>query len=85
MNRVMILSGAVQSGKSTALLNSFANAPRIGGFICPDVNGQRMICFLSENRVVPFQIAAQENEISIGKFSFDKNIFNKYLTHKDKR
>lgn len=77
MSKVLILSGAVQSGKTTALLNHFSRKSNIGGFICPDVNGQRMICFLNEKRVIPLQIANNENEISIGRFTFDKNVFNK--------
>ncbi|MFN5347708.1 MAG: NTP transferase domain-containing protein [Bacteroidota bacterium] len=77
MSKVVILSGAVQSGKTTALLNHFSPKSNIGGFICPDVNGQRMIYILNERRVVPFQIVNKENEISIGKFTFDKNVFNK--------
>jgi len=77
MSKVLILSGAVQSGKTTALLNHFSRKSNVGGFICPDVNGQRMICFLNEKRVIPLQIANQENEISIGRFTFDKNVFNK--------
>jgi len=77
MSNVVILSGAVQSGKTTALLNHFSRKSNVGGFICPDVNGQRMIYFLNERRVVPFQIVNNENEVSIGKFTFDKNVFNK--------
>ena len=77
MSKVVILSGAVQSGKTTALLNHFSTKSNIGGFICPDVNGQRMICFLNEKRVIPLQIAKDDNEISIGRFTFDKNVFNK--------
>ncbi len=77
MSKVVILSGAVQSGKTTSLLKHFSNTNAIGGFICPDVNGKRMMFYTSEKRVVPFQITQQNNSVSIGKFAFDQNVFNK--------
>jgi molybdopterin-guanine dinucleotide biosynthesis protein A/nucleoside-triphosphatase THEP1 len=77
MSKVIVLSGAVQSGKTTALLKHFSIMNSVGGFICPDVNGKRMMFFTSEKRVVPFQIAQQENAVSIGKFAFDQDVFNK--------
>ena len=77
MSKVVILSGAVQSGKTTSLLKHFSNTNAVGGFICPDVNGKRMMFYTSEKRVVPFQIAQQNNSVSIGKFAFDQNVFNK--------
>jgi molybdopterin-guanine dinucleotide biosynthesis protein A/nucleoside-triphosphatase THEP1 len=77
MSKVVILSGAVQSGKTTSLLKHFSNTNAVGGFICPDVNGKRMMFYTSEKRVVPFQITQQNNSVSIGKFAFDQNVFNK--------
>ncbi|MFM2156171.1 MAG: putative bifunctional molybdopterin-guanine dinucleotide biosynthesis protein MobB/MobA [Bacteroidota bacterium] len=77
MSNVIVLSGGVQSGKTTALLKHFSKLNAVGGFFCPDVNGKRMMFFTSEKRVVPFQIAQQEVAVSIGKFSFDDDVFNK--------
>jgi molybdopterin-guanine dinucleotide biosynthesis protein A len=77
MSKVVILTGAVQSGKTTSLLNYFSKKEGVGGFICPDVNGKRMMLLMSEKRVVPFQIPQQEKSISIGKFAFNKDVFNK--------
>lgn len=76
MSKVVILTGAVQSGKSTSLLKHFSNTDNVGGFICPDLNGKRMMFYKAENRVVPFQITQQDCSVSIGKFSFDQNVFN---------
>jgi len=77
MSKVVILSGAVQSGKTTSLLKHFSNNNAVGGFICPDVNGKRMMFYTSEKRVLPFQITQQGNSVSIGKFAFDQAVFNK--------
>ena len=77
MSKVVILSGAVQSGKTTSLLKHFSNTNAVGGFICPDVNGKRMMFYTSEKRVVPFQITQQDNSVSIGKFAFNQDVFNK--------
>jgi molybdopterin-guanine dinucleotide biosynthesis protein A len=77
MSRILILSGQVQSGKTTSLLKYFSNTDAVGGFICPDLNGVRMMYWVAEKRVVPLQIVSQEKAVSIGKFNFDQDVFNK--------
>ncbi len=77
MSKVVILSGTVQSGKTTSLLKHFSKTKAVGGFICPDVNGARMMYFVSESRVVPFQIPQKEKSILIGKFAFNEEVINK--------
>ena len=77
MSKFVILSGAVQSGKTTSLIKHFSNTNAVGGFICPDVNGKRMMFYTSDKRVLPFQITQQDNSVSIGKFAFDQSVFNK--------
>jgi hypothetical protein len=77
MSKVVILSGAIQSGKTTTLLKRFSKSSSVGVFICPDVHGQRMMYFCSENRLVPFQKPDDMDAVKIGKFLFDKVVFNK--------
>lgn len=77
MSNVVILTGSVQSGKTTTLLRHFSNKKGVGGFICPDVNGRRMMFFPSENRLMEFQITTTDFSINVGKFSFDELIFKK--------
>ncbi len=75
MNRILILSGTIQSGKTTSLFKHFSKSDTVGGFICPDVNGLRMIYFAAEKRLVPFQLNQLDNVTSIGKFNFDQEVF----------
>ncbi len=77
MSRILILSGPIQSGKTTSLIKNFSKSDSVGGFICPDVLGSRMIYFADYRRLVPFQLVELDNAISIGKFKFDENIFSK--------
>ncbi|MFM7015126.1 MAG: NTP transferase domain-containing protein [Bacteroidota bacterium] len=77
MGNILILSGPIQSGKTTSIFKFIANKKKVGGFLCPDINGKRMIYFPNENSVGPFQVEPSEDTLNIGKFSFDHDVFNK--------
>lgn len=77
MSNVIILTGPIQSGKTTSLIKHFSKNDGVGGFICPDVNGKRVMYFPAENRLMEFQIPITNSSINVGKFSFDELVFNK--------
>lgn len=77
MSKVIILTGPIQSGKTTSLIKHYSKTDGVGGFICPDVNGKRMMYFPAENRLMEFQIPITNSSINVGKYSFDELVFNK--------
>ena len=75
---IYILTGAIRSGKTTALLNWSKNRNDVDGLLCPDdANGQRYFLKLKSKTI--FKLEA-ENEIkaivAIGNFKFLRSAFN---------
>ncbi len=77
---LMILTAAVQSGKTTAIQTRIKteNKP-ISGILTPDIDGKRMLKNLETGVIYPFQIpeAANENAIRIGRFIFSQETFKR--------
>jgi nucleoside-triphosphatase THEP1 len=70
-SRIYILTGAVQSGKTTALMKWAAERDRIGGFLSPDVDGLRRLFTLRDRQLRPFQAVEEEGDlVVVGKFRF---------------
>ncbi len=76
---ILILSGPVRSGKTTALFEAFATARNVGGFLTPDRDGRRMLYDISDGTWYPFELPpdAEEEAIEVGKFRFAKNTFTR--------
>jgi nucleoside-triphosphatase THEP1 len=75
-SQIYILSGAVQSGKTTALMQWAAGRERIGGFLSPDVEGLRRLFTLRDRQLRPFQVAGEgEETVAVGKFRFHASAF----------
>ncbi len=80
MNRIIVITGPVQSGKTTFLRNLFEGRKDVSGFLCPDVNGLRCFFDLNSKELLEFELPSKGNGlslISIGKFSFRSDIFAK--------
>ena len=84
---IVILSQPIRTGKTTSLMNvvSRENSDQIyDGIICPDIAGTRKLLFIAERRVVDLEIPKSEDSIAVGRFFFDKKVFedaNKYLAN----
>ena len=75
---IYILTGAIRSGKTTALLHWSKNRNDVDGLLCPDdANGKRYFLKL-ENKII-FKLEAEaetEAIVAIGNFKFLRSAFN---------
>jgi nucleoside-triphosphatase THEP1 len=75
---VVIFSGEIHSGKTTALLNWVINREDIAGILMPGENGRRMFYDIAEKTSFPAQVDADhKNAINVGAFVFDAAAFAK--------
>ncbi|WP_272021811.1 nucleoside-triphosphatase [Olleya namhaensis] len=79
---IYILTGAIRSGKTTALLHWSKNSSNVDGLLCPDdANGKRYFLKLKSKTIFKLEAEAEnENEIkaivAIGNFKFLRSAFN---------
>lgn len=85
MAEVIILTGTIQSGKTTAL-QKWVKMHNAAGLLTPDVDGKRVLYSIAENLYYSFQSPQQSSEtVSVGRYHFYKEAFdhaNKLLTAK---
>ncbi len=73
---IIIFSRAIQSGKTTNLLQYIKNNGNTGGFLTPDVDGKRMLYDIAANKYYPFETTTDTSPTqAIGKFSFLQSTF----------
>lgn len=80
MNRIIVITGPVQSGKTTFLRNLFEGRKDVSGFLCPDVNGLRCFFDLNSKELLEFEVPHAGGGLSlinIGKFAFRSDVFIK--------
>jgi len=80
MSRIIVITGPVQSGKTTFLRNLFEGRKDVSGFLCPDVNGLRCFFDLNSKELLEFEVPHVGDGLSlinIGKFAFRSDIFAK--------
>lgn len=72
MAKVIILSGPVQSGKTTTLMEWVEERNDVVGFLCPDINQVRHLYMIESGSLHPFEANGVHNEptIQIGRFTF---------------
>lgn len=77
---VYILTGQVQTGKTTSLLQWAEKRKDVYGILTPVINGKRV--FMDAHSKETFAMEAGENEtatITVGRFIFSKNNFDKAI------
>lgn len=78
---IYILSGPVQSQKTTRLLKFITGKESAGGILTPDINGKRKLMCIASGEYFDFQV--DENfsgkKISVGKFHFDRSMMEKAI------
>lgn len=73
-----ILTGPIQSGKTTELMDEFSGHLNIGGFFSPVLNGKRHFQHTESGVLVPME--NPENDLDampVGRFQFSKSAFEK--------
>ncbi|WP_292947815.1 nucleoside-triphosphatase [Olleya sp. UBA1516] len=75
---IYILTGAIRSGKTTALLSWSKNRKDVDGLLCPDdVNGKRYFLKLKNKTIFKLEAEAEtEAIVAIGSFKFLQSAFN---------
>jgi nucleoside-triphosphatase THEP1 len=77
---IYVLTGKIQSGKTTALLKWSANKNDVFGILSPVIDGKRF--FMDAHSRNKFKMEADEIEkeiFSIGRFNFSKAAFEKAI------
>jgi nucleoside-triphosphatase THEP1 len=78
--KILIYSEAVHSGK-TSRLKKWAEAHRFSeGFLCPDLDGRRMLMKLPEGAFYPYQMQGhdmgdRQDVVAVGKYFFRADAF----------
>lgn len=78
---VYILTGSIQTGKTTGLLNWCKNRTDVSGIATPVINGKRF--FLNIATANTFKMEAAKTELdtlNIGRFRFSKDAFHRANT-----
>lgn len=80
-SKIIILTGAKQSGKSTALL-TWIEEKNVGGFLTPIVSGKRILLSLPDKVYTPFESTDSYAEsIKVGRYEFLKSAFQVMNNH----
>lgn len=74
---IYVLTGPIRSGKTTRLQIFCKANDSIGGFLTPDIDQKRVVEFLGSGETIPFEANQSEDFISIGKFRFRAEAFEK--------
>lgn len=79
--QIYIVTGPVQSGKSTTILKNIQSNNSLGGILTIDRNGKRELLEIKSKKYHRFQILNEEinnqDIITIGKFTFEKDAFDR--------
>lgn len=76
--RIYILTGPIQSGKTTALYNWSANRNDVYGILTPVINGKRFFMNVHTKEQFPMEATDDEKEtLSVGRYTFSKTAFEK--------
>jgi len=75
--KIYIVSGLVQSGKTTRLFEFVKKQNSIDGILAPIVNGKRKLIHIYSNEMKELEVAeADSSTISVGKYHFLKETFD---------
>jgi len=78
MQSIFILCGSVHSGKTTRLIKWLKDKNNVQGIISPIIDGNRYLVNINSDGKRKLEIesgSSQENIIKIGKYNFDKSVF----------
>ncbi len=76
---VYILSAAIQSGKTSSLVNWSAAGKDIYGILTPVINGKRVFMNAHTRERFPMEATGEEETLVVGRFAFSKNGFEKAI------
>ena len=77
MNKIIILTGEIQTGKTTLLQQFCLQQNNIAGILTPIVNGKRMFYNIAEKDFFAMETHGNEDQLAIGKYLFSTAAFTK--------
>ena len=87
-NKIIILTGEVQTGKTTTLQQFSAERNNVAGILTPIINGKRMFYDISEKVFFEMEANDDEEKLTVGKYLFSGRAFknaNRILINAGKR
>jgi len=78
MQSIFIYCGSVHSGKTTRLIKWLIDKNNVQGIISPIIDGNRFLVNINSDEKRELEIesgSSQENVIKVGKYIFDKSVF----------
>ncbi len=75
MKTIYILSGPIQTGKTTKLFQWATTQKNIDGILQPVIDNKRFIYHISSRTLKQLETERKDNVISIGKYNFSNDTF----------
>ena len=79
-NKIIILTGEVQTGKTSFLQQFCDQRNKVAGILTPIVNGERMFYDISEKVFFKMEANEAEEKLAVGKYLFSATAFKKANT-----
>ena len=76
-NKIIILTGDIQTGKTTSLQQFCVERNNVAGILTPVVNGKRMFYDIAKNDFFEMEAVVDEEKLAIGKYLFSAASFKK--------
>ncbi|GAB2833424.1 nucleoside-triphosphatase [Ferruginibacter profundus] len=76
-HKVIILTGEIQTGKTTLLQQFCLQQPNVAGILTPVVNSKRMFYDIAEKKYFDMEALGNEEPLAIGKYLFSAAAFTK--------
>jgi nucleoside-triphosphatase len=74
-NKIIILTGEIQTGKTTLLQQFCKGRNDVAGILTPLVNGKRVFYNIAANSFFNMEAAANETTVAVGKYLFSASSF----------
>jgi nucleoside-triphosphatase THEP1 len=68
---IVVYTGPIRSGKTTALRARFEGDASADGLLAPDVDGRRHVLRLATGETRPLEADAPADPVTVGRFTFD--------------
>lgn len=81
-HNIIILTGPIHSGKTSALSTYIKKFDHVEGVLCPDIENNRHVHFLNSSILKKIQVDDNfDNKITIGKFHFDADVMKEISSY----
>jgi len=77
---IFILSGEINSGKTTRLANWLKNRSDVGGILTPKINSERVFQVAASGQTWPMEATENEEQLLVGQYHFSAAGFQKALS-----